>query len=54
MIIKMDNWLARYAAITINKYKNISASQEGTGAAGGLGFAFLACHINEIIHYVIF
>lgn len=44
MIALMDKWLEHYADVTSKKYffKKINAKQEGTGAAGGLGFAFLA------------
>ena len=44
MIALMDKWLEHYANVTSKKYfyKKITAKQEGTGAAGGLGFAFLA------------
>lgn len=44
MITLMDKWLEHYANVTSKKYfyKKINAKQEGTGAAGGLGFAFLA------------
>lgn len=38
MIKDMDQWLSRYADLTGKKYKN----HPGAGAAGGLGFAFLA------------
>ena len=42
MIRDMDQWLAAYAELTIAKYPSASAVTPGTGAAGGLGFAFLA------------
>ena len=48
MIKQMDQWLIRYAEITNNKYKDANANQEGTGAAGGLGFAFLA-YTNAVL-----
>lgn len=41
MIEKMDGWLERYAALTHEKYPDSDSRQPGTGAAGGLGFAFL-------------
>ncbi len=41
MIIQMDKWLAYYAAISKEKYPRANPNKEGTGAAGGLGFAFL-------------
>lgn len=42
MILKMDQWLARYASIVSRKFKNADALRPGTGAAGGCGFAFSA------------
>ena len=42
MIAKMNQWLLQYANITTKKYKNVNSNQEGAGAAGGLGFAFMA------------
>lgn len=41
MVIQMDQWLASYAAIAKDNYSKANAGQAGTGAAGGLGFAFL-------------
>ena len=41
MIQKMDQWLARYAALSAEKYPAADPSYPGAGAAGGLGFAFL-------------
>lgn len=41
MIQEMDQWLARYAALAAEKYPAADPSYPGTGAAGGLGFAFL-------------
>lgn len=41
MIIQMDRWLADYAALAKEKYQKADLKQAGTGAAGGLGFAFL-------------
>ena len=41
MIMQMDNWLAYYAALAKEKYPKANMKQAGTGAAGGLGFAFL-------------
>lgn len=48
MITQMDQWLAHYAALTKEKYPCANARQEGTGAAGGLGFAFLS-YTNAIL-----
>ena len=41
MIMDMDKWLGYYAAITKEKYPHADAKYPGTGAAGGMGFAFL-------------
>jgi glycerate kinase len=38
----MDGWLARYAALTEKAVGQDFSAYEGSGAAGGLGFAFLA------------
>lgn len=48
MIMQMDKWLAYYAALTAEKYGKANAKQAGTGAAGGLGFAFLA-YLNAVL-----
>ena len=42
MIAQMDEWLAHYAKLTGEKYPKADMNQTGTGAAGGLGFAFLS------------
>lgn len=42
MIEQMDQWLARFARICRENHSKADAEQPGTGAAGGLGFAFLA------------
>ena len=41
MIMQMDPWLVHYAALTEQRFQKADPEQEGTGAAGGLGFAFL-------------
>lgn len=41
MIADMDKWLDNYAAVAKKNYPKADAGQAGTGAAGGLGFAFL-------------
>lgn len=41
MIMQMDKWLAYYTALAKEKYPKANMKQAGTGAAGGLGFAFL-------------
>ena len=38
MIMQMDKWLEKYAALAEKKCTKINANQAGTGAAGGLGF----------------
>ena len=48
MIIQMDKWLSYYAKLTSEKYEKANAKQAGTGAAGGLGFAFLA-YTNAVL-----
>ena len=48
MIIQMDNWLKRYAYLTQEKYPQADMNKAGTGAAGGLGFAFLS-YTNAIL-----
>lgn len=48
MIIQMDKWLAYYAKLTSEKYSKANAKHSGTGAAGGLGFAFLA-YTNAVL-----
>jgi glycerate kinase len=41
MVQDMDSWLEHYANIAQAKYAKANPSLPGTGAAGGLGFAFL-------------
>ena len=41
MILQMDKWLNDYAELAAQKYPNANQNHAGTGAAGGLGFAFL-------------
>ena len=41
MIMQMDKWLSYYAALAKEKFPKANIRQAGTGAAGGLGFAFL-------------
>lgn len=48
MIFQMDRWLANYAKLTKEKYEKADATYPGTGAAGGLGFAFLA-YTNAVL-----
>ena len=42
IIRDMDAWLAKYAAVTKTVFAHADADYPGAGAAGGLGFAFLA------------
>ena len=48
MIEQMDKWLAQYAMLTSQKYSKANKNQAGTGAAGGLGFAFLS-YTNAVL-----
>lgn len=48
MIMQMDKWLAYYAALSKEKYAKANPNQAGTGAAGGLGFAFLT-YTNAVL-----
>lgn len=48
LIIQMDQWLAHYARLTSEKYEKSDAKYPGTGAAGGLGFAFLS-YTNAVL-----
>lgn len=42
IIAQMDSWLGKYALLTANRYKKADSNYPGTGAAGGMGFAFLS------------
>lgn len=48
MIMQMDKWLAYYADLSKEKYPHANINQAGTGAAGGLGFAFLT-YTNAVL-----
>ncbi len=48
MIMQIDKWLAYYAALSKEKYPHANMNQAGTGAAGGLGFAFLT-YTNAVL-----
>lgn len=48
MILQMDQWLGAYAALTARKYDKADAAYPGTGAAGGMGFAFLS-YTNAVL-----
>lgn len=41
MVEEMDEWLFEYAALACEKFPKANPAFPGTGAAGGLGFAFL-------------
>lgn len=41
MILQMDKWINDYAELAAKKFPRANQKQAGTGAAGGLGFAFL-------------
>lgn len=42
MVKDMDQWLDAYAELAAKKFAKADAKHPGTGAAGGMGFAFLA------------
>ena len=42
MIRDMDSWLSSYAALTKRVFPGVDENAEGTGAAGGMGFALTA------------
>ena len=48
MVKEMDAWLSDYAKLVAAKYKSADAEYPGTGAAGGMGFAFLA-YTNAVL-----
>ena len=48
MVKEMDVWLADYAKLVAAKYEKADANYPGTGAAGGMGFAFLA-YTNAVL-----
>ena len=48
MVKEMDAWLADYAKLVAAKYEKADADYPGTGAAGGMGFAFLA-YTNAVL-----
>lgn len=41
MVMQMDKWLNNYAAVAGEKFSKANPKLEGTGAAGGMGFAFV-------------
>ena len=48
MVKEMDAWLADYEKLVSAKYEKADAEYPGTGAAGGMGFAFLA-YTNAVL-----
>ncbi len=48
MVKDMDKWLEKYALLSKSVSKNAYDNVAGTGAAGGLGFAFLA-YTNAVL-----
>ena len=48
MVKEMDQWLYHFANLTQEKYEKANMKQAGTGAAGGLGFAFLS-YTNAVL-----
>ncbi|MGN0334745.1 MAG: glycerate kinase [Lachnospiraceae bacterium] len=48
MIRDMDTWLSDYAALTKEIYPDADAKYPGSGAAGGMGFAFLS-YTNAVL-----
>ncbi len=48
MIKNMDAWLENYAVLSGKILPKADMNAEGTGAAGGLGFAFL-CYTNAVL-----
>ena len=48
MVKEIDAWLADYAKLVAAKYEKADANYPGTGAAGGMGFAFLA-YTNAVL-----
>lgn len=48
MVKEMDAWLVDYAKLVSAKYEKADAEYPGTGAAGGMGFAFLA-YTNAVL-----
>ena len=48
MVKDMDAWLSDYAKLVAEKYESADAEYPGTGAAGGMGFAFLA-YTNAVL-----
>lgn len=47
-IAKMDRWMQAYAELTAQQFPHADPAVPGTGAAGGLGFAFLS-YTNAVL-----
>ena len=48
MVRQLDEWLENYAGLIQAKYEKADPKFPGSGAAGGLGFAFLVC-LNGVL-----
>ena len=48
MVMQMDSWIEKFAALTKEKYPEADKEFPGTGAAGGLGYAFMA-YLNGML-----
>ncbi len=48
-VIKMDSWLEKFADFTEKKYPDADRNYPGSGAAGGLGFAFRSFLNAELV-----
>ena len=48
-VIKMDSWLEKFADLTEKKYQDADRNYPGSGAAGGLGFAFRSFLNAELV-----
>ncbi|MBP1592539.1 MAG: glycerate kinase [Oscillospiraceae bacterium] len=48
-VVKMDSWLEKFADLTEMKYPDADRNYPGSGAAGGLGFAFRSFLNAELV-----
>ncbi|MBQ5988126.1 MAG: glycerate kinase [Oscillospiraceae bacterium] len=48
-VVKMDSWLEKFADLTEKKYPDADRNYPGSGAAGGLGFAFRSFLNAELV-----
>ena len=53
MVVEMDQWLGNYAALAGGKFPKADPKKAGTGAAGGLGFAFTDAVLESGIKIVL-